>query len=249
MNYQRIDDVAILRMDAGPANAITPTLLRELDGLLDTAEGDDASRGLVLTGTDRFFSAGLDLPFASALDAAAMEAFIEQLERTCARLFALDRPLVAAINGHAVAGGCVLALQADWRVMTDGKAKIGLNEVRLGLGLPLIAAEALRCQLSSASTTRVITEGELFDGLGAREIGLVNEVVPQAHVLGHAIERARVLGTSPRAAFGAAKGALRRESLQRFEEGLSEAVASFMELWFSDDAQALLTAAVASLKK
>lgn len=249
MNYQRIDDVAVLRMDGGKANAITPALLDELDRLLDAADQDPASSGLVLTGSDRFFSTGLDLPAVTALDRAGMEAFMEHLERTCARLFTLDRPLVAAVNGHAVAGGCVLALQADWRVMTDAPAKIGLNEVRLGLGVPLIAREAMRCQMTPATTARVLTEGELFDGLGAEQIGLVHEVVPHRLVLGHAIERARVLGTSPRAAFGAAKRALRRDALHRFEEGLREAVDGFLELWFAEEAQALLTAAVAKLKK
>src|SRR5207253_6852601 len=113
------DGVALLKLEAGKANAMSSELLETLDGLLAHLSHSDAAAA-VITGYDRFFSAGLALPALIDLDRPAMKKFIGRFSEVMGRLFAERRPVVAAINGHAIAGGCVLALMCDARVMADG---------------------------------------------------------------------------------------------------------------------------------
>src|SRR5262245_52934880 len=138
--------VALLRLAGGRANAMSEELLDTLDRLVDGFETSDAVAA-VLTGYERFFSAGLALPSLIDLDRPAMKRFITHFDLTMTRFFACRKPIVAAVNGHAIAGGCVLALQADVRIMADVDAKIGLNEAQLGIGLPAIVVEIGRAHV------------------------------------------------------------------------------------------------------
>ena len=150
MQIEPSGDVAVLPMRAGKANAIGSAFLDRLSAQLDEVEASGAA-ALVLTGEGRAFSAGLDLPEISALDRSALERFIRRFSEVMLRVFALPVPVVAAINGHAIAGGCVLAMQADVRLAAGGDYRIGLNEVAIGLGLPAVVLETLRCQVSPGS--------------------------------------------------------------------------------------------------
>ena len=161
MDLETSADVAILRLAAGKANAMSQEFLARLNQLLDRLAASPA-RAAVMIGTGKSFSAGLDLPSLIALSREAMRAFIVEFEATMLRVFRLERPLVAAVNGHAIAGGCVLALQADARIAAAGGAKIGLNETSLGIGLPAVVLETLRCQVPPASLVPIALEGRLF---------------------------------------------------------------------------------------
>src|SRR6266851_5432862 len=143
MQLERVGEAMVLRMRAGKANAIGPAWLQRMEALLDEALAARA-RSLVITGYEGFFSAGLDLPALDALDEQAMGAFMSGFSRTMLRIFELPIPVVAAVNGHAIAGGCVLALQADVRIGATSDFRIGLNEVQLGIGLPAVVLESLR---------------------------------------------------------------------------------------------------------
>jgi enoyl-CoA hydratase len=164
------------------------------------------------------------------------------------RLFAEPRPVVAAINGHAIAGGCVLALMCDVRIMADGDFKIGLNEVQLGIGLPAIVTEALRIAVPPASLVPLAMQGELVSPARARELGLVHEVVATPELLLHATARARALAANPPAGVRHVKQALRlpaRDAIQRYG---SELIESWLDTWFSPPARQKLADAVARLR-
>ena len=129
MQLERVGEAMVLRMRAGKANAMGPAWLERMETLLDDVLAARA-RALVITGYEGFFSAGLDLPALDALDEQAMGAFMSGFSRTMLRIFELPMPVVAAVNGHAIAGGCVLALQADVRIGAASDFRIGLNEVQ-----------------------------------------------------------------------------------------------------------------------
>jgi enoyl-CoA hydratase len=156
------------------------------------------------------------------------------------RVFTCPLPVVAAVNGHAIAGGCVLALQADVRIMADVDARIGLNEVRLGMGLPSVVVESLRLAVPSRSLVPIALEGRLFAPREAEGLGLVDGVVPAADLVTHAIERARELGTAPRAGFAQIKAALRRPAREAIARASTQETEHWLDTWFSDDARALL---------
>src|SRR5438477_10858113 len=116
MRIERDGQVALLRLESGKVNAINPAFVEALDGLLGQL-GD--ARAVVLVGQGNTFSAGLDLPALVGLDLPVMRGFMDRFDKLMLRLFELPLPVVAAINGHAIAGGCVLALQADVRIAAD----------------------------------------------------------------------------------------------------------------------------------
>jgi len=208
MEIQTTSGIAVLPMRAGKANAIGSAFLDRLSAQLDAVESSRAS-ALVLTGEGTAFSAGLDLPELAGLDRSGLERFIRRFSEVMLRVFTLPVPVVAAINGHAIAGGCVLALQADVRLAAAGDYRIGLNEVQIGLGLPAVVLETLRCQVSPASLGPVALEGRLLAPEEALAFGLVEAVVPPAVLLEQARGRAAELAALPRPAFRDVKQALR----------------------------------------
>jgi enoyl-CoA hydratase len=242
-----MDDIALLRVQGGKANAMSAELLDAIERLIDGFEAGPA-RAAVLIGYDRFFSAGLALPSLIELDRAAMRRFITRFGQVMLRVFSCPRPIVAAINGHAIAGGCVLALQCDWRLMVDGDARIGLNETQLGIGLPTSVLEPLRLAVPPAALVPIAYEGRLFSPAEAHALGLVHELAPAAELEARAVERARVLAAVPSTAVAQVKLGLRRPALAAIAAHGAEETERWLDTWFPPDARARLGDAVARLK-
>src|SRR5882762_279549 len=238
--------VALLRMENGKANAISAALLERLDGLI--AQLGDA-RAAVITGQGSAFCAGLDLPALADLDRQTMRGFIQRFSAVMLRIFELPIPLVAALNGHAVAGGCVLALQADVRIGADRDARIGLNETQLGIGLPLAVVETLRWQVPGPSLARLALEGRLVSPREALQLGLLHEVVPEADLLTRALERATTQAALPPAGLRMVKESLRKPAAAAARANESAESERWLDTWFSADSQRKLREAVARLKK
>jgi enoyl-CoA hydratase len=242
-----MDDVAVLRLEGGKANAMTPELLDQLRRLIDNFAGSPA-RTAVLTGYGSYFSAGLALPMLVDLDRSQMSAYIGRFGEAMMRVFSCEKPIVAAINGHAIAGGCVLALQCDWRVMVDDGARIGLNETQLGIGLPSSVLEPLRLAVPSSSLVTIAYEGRLFSPSEAHELGLVDELAPASTLLDHALVKARALAAVPSTGVAQVKMGLRRAALEAVARNSAEESERWLDTWFSPDAQTRLRAVVAKLK-
>jgi enoyl-CoA hydratase len=248
MRLERLDQVALLRMNTGKANAIGPAFLDGLNSRLDEL-GD--ARALVLTGYEGFFCAGLDLPTLLDFDETRMRAFISRFSSTMVRVFSLDLPVVAAVNGHAVAGGCVLMMQADVRLAVDGSAQkvvIGLNEVPLGIGLPTVVVETLRAQVPPPSLLPVALEGRLLSPPQALALGLVESLHPAGELVDRALERARGLAELPASSFASVKRSLRGPIIDALNRAPDDP-ARWTQTWFSAGGQARIRAAVAKLKK
>jgi len=246
MRIERAGEIAIVRIEGGKANAMSRAMLDALDGLLVEVERSDA-RAVVLTGYDRYFSAGLALPELVDLDRAQMRAFIDRFGEVMLRIFALPLPTVAAVNGHAIAGGCVLALQCDVRFVAEGEVRIGLNEAQLGIGLPAAVLEPLRLQIPAASWIPMALEGRLFLPGEAIDLGLVEDMIAPGELLPFSVERARALARVPRAAYGQIKSGLRRPAIEAMRAG-EAARESWLDTWFDPEAQTRLRATVERLR-
>jgi Delta3-Delta2-enoyl-CoA isomerase len=243
-----MEDVAVLRLVGGKANAMTAEVLDAIERLVDGFEAG-AARAAVLIGYERYFSAGLALPSLVELERPAMRRFIERFGAVMMRVFACKRPVVAAINGHAIAGGCVLALQCDWRLMTDGDAKIGLNETQLGIGLPSSVLEPLRLQVPATSLVPIAMEGRLFSPGEALALGLVHELSPAAELETRAVARARALAAVPSTALAQVKMGLRRSALEDMHRHADEETELWLDTWFSPAAQQRLRETVERLRR
>ncbi|AKT43702.1 enoyl-CoA hydratase/isomerase family protein [Chondromyces crocatus] len=193
------DSVAVLALELGRSNAINQGFIDALNGALDTLDQDPAVRGLVITGQGRAFCVGLDLMEATALDQPALERFVDAFDALFERVARFPWPVVAAVNGHAIAGGCLLAMAADYRVMAQGPYQIGVNEVALGIPLPSASFEVARRGIPAAAWPEALFQGRLYRTEEALAAGLVQKVAEQ-DVLAEAIAvAARLAGGAPEA--------------------------------------------------
>lgn len=195
--------VSILQMDHGKANALDiellQTLANEISGL------PAGVRALVLTGREQIFSAGLDLPALIEADSGYTFELIDALNDLLEIFVELSMPTVAAINGHAIAGGFVLAAACDVRVMANGRGKVGLTEHLVGVPFPPLALEVVRTAVGDRQTRRMVMGAELFSDSAAAEQGLVDELSAPEDLLERAVEIAERLGAVPRSAFELSK--------------------------------------------
>ena len=201
------DGVVVLRIDRPPVNALDVDTLVELSDGLDSSreEGHDA---LVLTGAGRVFSAGADLRRVLDADADYAAAGIAALSRAFETLFTHPHPVVAAVNGAALAGGAILTSACDHRMIASG-AVIGAIELRAGVPFPAWALEVLRYAVDDRHFQEITYFGEAYEANDALSVGLVDEVISGGQVVDRAVEVARRLGSVPRASFELTKRSMR----------------------------------------
>jgi len=234
---EQVDEVAVLRIQRGKGNSLSPALIEELLDALRAPPIAESSRALVLTGEGRFFSTGLDLVELSKLDRAGMLLFLDRLQGLLAALYVFGRPVVAAVNGHAVAGGCLLALCADWRVLARGEARMGLNEITLGLPLPQAGLEITQEHLRGSAYAEVVFGGQTHGTDDALRLTLADEAVEPDRVVERALERARSFARHPSVAFHHMKAAVRDPVLLRIRAKHDQHEETWVDLWFSPPAQ------------
>lgn len=227
------EGVTVIRLENGKANAIDDTLVSFLlDGIESALTG--GANAVVLTGREGFFSAGLDLKGLPD-DEAEMAAFLDRFEACNRKLLELPLPLVTAVNGHAIAGGCILASTGDVRLGAEGTYKVGVSEVSLGIVFPASAFEIMRHTLDPRFIPEVLLGGKLLTPPQAVESGILHRLVPAARLLDDAVAVAHELGSKPRLAFQHSKLALRAPMLERIEATRAEARRLFLETWFSPE--------------
>lgn len=193
-----------IRMQHPAKNALGSDLM----GWLETELGRAGSQPILLTGSADAFSAGLNLKEVASLDGQGMERFLARLDAISVRLFHHPAPTVACINGHAIAGGCVLAMCCDWRIARrDPKTRIGVNEVSIGACFPPAILKILVHRLPPQARERVLLGAGLFDVDGALAVGLVDEVADDAEAA--AAKRITALAAHPRPTYALTKAALR----------------------------------------
>ena len=197
-------------MDDGKANALSYSMMDALDAALDRAGREAAA--VILTGRRGRFSAGFDL--AEMMGGAdKVRALVTRGADFLLRLYALPMPLVVACTGHALAGGALMVLTGDVRVAARGAFRIGLNEVQIGMPVPVLAMELARDRLSPAHLTAATLFANVVDPEGALTAGWVDELAPEDGLLDAALAHARRLGTLPRDAYAKTKVALRERTV------------------------------------
>lgn len=218
------DGVAVVRMDDGKMNAVSHAVLEQLHGALDQAKTD--ARSVCLVGNEKALSAGFDLAVMTGDDLGAVRGLVEAGAELLLRLYTHPQPTVAAVTGHALAAGALLALVSDTRIGTPGKAKIGLNEVAIGLALPEFAHVLAAERLAPTFLTRAAIQAEIFDPEGAVAAGYLDRLADDP--VAASIEEARRLGAIPRSAYGKTKRAMRQATADRLLANLKDDLAGLV---------------------
>lgn len=228
---QRTDvgSVAVLRLAHGPVNALDTALLR---AIIQTFTGLHDAAAVVLTGSGRAFSAGADLRRLLDGGPEYLAEFLPALSNALQAVFTFDRPVVAAVNGHAIAGGCVLACCADRRLMADGPGRIGVPEIRVGLPFPRVPLEIMVHAVGPTVAGRLVTRADTLPPADAAALGLVDEVVAAEELVDRAVAAAEELATAiPVDTFALTKAQLRRPALERIERYRADEHDQVAQLW------------------
>ena len=250
MGTIRVDDreggVRVLTLDHPPANAENEELLGDLGTALVEARGSDAVRAIVLTGAGRFFSGGFDLS-APRRDGDSGHLFRDLFRDTHLALLALPKPTVAMVNGHAIAGGLVLALACDYRLGLEGDYRIGLNEVAIGASYPRVAFEIVRLRLAHARASELLLGAALYSAGQALRLGVVDELFPPDTFAPTVLRRAARLGSFPREAYAHTKAALVADAVARVRVETADEAARGAAVWTTDESRAARAAQRAKL--
>ena len=245
MRVDRQNGISILRFSHGVTNAIGVGFVAELEQKLQGFSTDSTMRALILTSSNnKFFSIGLDVPELIELSEEDVRNFYHAFTRACLTLLTLPIPIIAVMPGHAIAGGCILALSCDYRLMAEGRKWIGLNEVKLGLPVPYVAAVNLMNLVGYRIARDIMDTGDFYSPDQALECGLVDEVLPADQLLQSAIERLRKMLKNPSSSYALIKKTRVDPLADQIREGMEEIEREFIDCWNSPQAQALLREAI-----
>ncbi|MEM9454334.1 MAG: crotonase/enoyl-CoA hydratase family protein [Myxococcota bacterium] len=223
VRYERGDTIAILTLDDGKANALGPDMIAAIDAGLDRVQAEPKVRALVLAGRPGRFCAGFDLK-AIARGRDVADPMVRAGADLFMRIYGFPRPVIAACTGHALAGGALLLLTCDARIAARGPYKLGLNEVAIGIELPVLVRRLAADRIDTRRYTEAALLATVYDPSGAREVGFVDEVVEPDELLPRATARAIELARLPPGAFARSKAHMRTAAIEQilgsFDEDL-----------------------------
>lgn len=241
------EGLATVRLNRAHGNAINLDLVDELTAVFRKLDAESSVGGVLLTAAGKLFCPGLDLQELIKLDRAQMGVFLERFNACILGLYTFSKPLVVALHGHAIAGGCVLAMTADWRILQEDKL-IGLNEVRVGVPFPYGVAMILRASVPHQHLEEIALFGRNYRGVEAERIGLVHEVYPEDTFHEHARSRLAELAERDAAAFAITKRYLRSPTVERIMADEARLENDFLDRWFSPSTRAKIQRIVDELK-
>jgi enoyl-CoA hydratase len=234
IEFAERDGVAVVTMAHGKANALDLELCEAIAAQFDKLRSVPA-RAVVLTGQGRMFSAGVDLPRLSAGGANYVRRFLPALHRLFEAVFFFPKPVVAAVNGHAIAGGCVLQCCADKRIAAGGDTRIGVTELLVGVPFPALAFEVMKFTSPPRYLADGLYSGATFTPDVALTRGLVDELVEPPALLDRAVAAARTLAALSPQAFAQTKRQVRQPVADALGRHGQRFDAESMDVWTSDE--------------
>lgn len=227
------DGIVTLKLAHGKASALDLELVEGLARAIAELSVSDA-RAVILTGSGSIFSAGVDLfrLIDGGRDYAAQ--FLPALSRMLLDLFSLPKPVVVAVNGHAIAGGCLFALAADYRLMARDSGRIGIPELLVGVSFPPAVIETVRFVVPPQHLQMLMYTGRTFTPDDALRLGLVDELADPAALSSRALEMAQHFASLPADAFALAKRQLRDKTIDRARRFAHELDATVLDHWSSE---------------
>jgi enoyl-CoA hydratase len=223
--HRRLEGIEVLTLTRPPANALdietTEEMADAFEAFYPDDLADDAPAAVVLTGDGKAFCAGLDLKAIPNYSEAELRRLLDAINRMATAVYGCPVPVIGAINGHAIAGGFVLAMCCDWKIVADAPMQVGLTEVRVGVPYPAAALEVVRSELHPKVARELVLFGKNMSAAEALAAGIFDESVASDQLLVRAMEKAREAAALPRNAFKVIKHQLRRRALEACRAAVS----------------------------
>jgi len=233
VEVQLHDGIATVVLERGKVNALNPDVVEELSATFGALKSDTAVRAVVLTGRGKFFSFGFDIPEFLSYTRGSFTDFVTSFTTLYRNVFVYPKPVVAALNGHAIAGGCMIALACDSAIMAQGSAKISLNEIAFGSSIFAGSTEMLQFRTGSRASD-IVYSGSMYSPAEAKEMGLVAEVVAAEALSDRARDIAAELASKRPEAFASIKSLLRAPVADAMARREAASINEFVDIWYSE---------------
>ena len=247
-SYQK-NQIQIIELNRPKVNAIDDSLISSLNIELDKIERNDSIKGLILTGQSGVFSAGLDIVSLYNKDKKYMENFWLMFSSLLLRIYRYPKLVFSAISGHSPAGGTVISIMTDYRIMSKGNYVIGLNEVAVGLSMPIGIGRVFQSLLGERIAEKMTLTGKLVNPEEAESIGLIDEVVESDNLLNHSIETMNKWLKLPFNKQIQSKLSLRKEVIDLMVDTVKKENDNFINAWFSDECRMTMKKIINKLSK
>lgn len=221
-------------LDRGKVNALNEQVMDEFQQTFEQLERDDAARAIVLTGARKFFSFGFDVPELNAGTREDYDRFLTKFTNFYTYLFTFPKPVIAAINGHAIGGGCMLTLPCDYRVMVTGKAKISLNEITFGSSVFAGSVEMLKACVGQKNAELFVISGGMYNAEEASRFGLIDQISVGEALREDAGKIAYDMGQKDPAPFAGIKRLLRNPIAEQMKKRERAGIEEFLDIWYSE---------------
>jgi 3,2-trans-enoyl-CoA isomerase len=242
------EKVAVITLDRGRSNPINHQMVKELTTCIKDLESNNSVSGVILTGKQGFFSSGVDLMEVYEYDQQQSKEFWTDFSALQAALIAFKKPMVAAISGHSPAGGCVLAICCDYRLMAEGEYIIGLNEIPVGIIVPESIFKVYAFWIGKQKAYQYLLEGKLVNVSEALKIGLINKVCPAESLMARAEKKLKTYMQFNRVTWSQSKLNLRRELINDSKTDQNATLDQMMAQWWAPETRATLEMIIQNLK-
>lgn len=226
--------IATVTLNRGKVNAINDDVVDEIKACFKEFENNDEVKAVIITGQGKFFSFGFDIPQFLSYSKEAFSNYIKNFTSLYTYLFLYPKPVIAAINGHAVAGGCMLANSCDYRLMVTGKAKIALNEVAFGSTIFAGSVEILKFSAGQRNAEIIAGIGKMFSAEEALKLGLIDQITAENELMELSRQIAGTYAGKSGPAYAHIKSLLRQPVVDSFQTREDKSIADFIEIWYSD---------------
>ena len=230
-------DIGIISLDRPPVNAINPELVSHLSDALDSLKTNDAINGVILQGRDGIFSAGLDITHLFPKDREYIDSFWKDFSTLLVNMFSFPKPLYSSISGHCPAGGTVMVIMTDYRIMSNGKYVIGLNEVDVGLTVPYGIGIVFQYVVGMRNAEDLLLKAKLISPDEALRVGLVDELCDPETLLDTTLERIAVASDLYSPQQTKTKQILREQTLHLVQKNFDKDAQLILDSWFSESGQ------------
>jgi enoyl-CoA hydratase/carnithine racemase len=239
------DGIAIIKLNNGVTNAINLELVNQLTSKLQEVEKASAIHGIILTSANsKFFSIGLDIPNLFNLPREEFHHFYTRFNDLCLKMFIHPKPILAAITGHAIAGGCILTLPCDYRYISDGRKFMGLNEVKLGVSIPYPALCILENIVGFKNTREIVFLGEFYPPDTLIKKGLVDKICSENDLINDSMVKIKAICQNSLSAFNLIKQESRMSIYKRIKQDLENHNDRFVKSWYQPETRILLEEAI-----
>jgi len=237
MNFVSVskeDGIATVTLNRGKVNALNEPLIEQIDSCFVKLANDKTVKAIILTALGKFFSFGFDIPEFLSYPKESFIRYLTKFTNLYTSLFLFPKPIVAALNGHTIAGGCMLALTCDYRIMTSEKAKISLNEISFGSTVFAGSVEMLIFCVGQKNAESVLYSGTMYSPDEAIQLGLIDQISSSENLKENAKKAAQEFASKELLAFSALKSLLRKPVAEEMFKREKDSIQEFVDIWYSE---------------